>query len=50
MKKFFNFNVLFFITVVICLMIYPTNPWLWAYLIFEIAIFFVHGKKNFLNR
>jgi hypothetical protein len=50
MKNLFNFNVLFVITIIILLFFKPTSYWLWIFLILEILIFFVHGKKNFLKR
>jgi hypothetical protein len=50
MKNLFNFNVLFVIAIIVCLFFKPGNPAIWSLLVFEISIFLVHGKKNFLKR
>jgi hypothetical protein len=50
MKNLFNFNVLFVITIITLLFFKPTNYYLWILLIFEVLIFFIHGKENFLKR
>jgi hypothetical protein len=50
MKKLFNFNVLYVSIIIVLLFFKPTNYYLWILLIFQILIFFVHGKENFLKR
>ena len=50
MKTFFNFNVLFFIAIMAGLIINPISIGLWIMFIFQVLIFIVKGKKNFLNR